>query len=512
MVTQLDAFAGRRRPSRKSSAARCALARARRSPSCSPARARSTPAWAAASTRPSPPSAPPSTAAPRSSTAKLERPLLELLHDAGEPARPDGLHPAGAVRARVRAVPSCGAPGASSRRRCSATASASTSPPASPASSRLEDGLGLVAERGRLMQALPAGGAMAAVFAAPDIVEEAIASSNRLAIAAINGPENVVVSGDAAALGEVVAALRERGIESRPLAVSHAFHSPLMDPALDALEAAASRVALRAPTLRLVSNVTGEVAGGEVADPAYWRRHVREPVRFRARHAGPARSGLRRLPRDRTRARADRHGRQVPLRRACLAALAAARSRRVRRDAREPRPAAHGRRSRRLGGVQSRQESLAADLPVRRRPPLDRHDPHRRRHAGRPAARATAAHRRQREDLRDAARRRPARLARRSPRRRRRDRPRHRLCRDGRRGGAQAARQGRGDPRPGPARAPDPERRDHRATGCHAARRRHRLRNPGPRRGHQFLAPACERHRDPHRSGHRLGAARIAAA
>jgi acyl transferase domain-containing protein len=145
----------------------------------------------------------------------------------------------------------------------------------------LEDGLRLIAERARLMQALPAGGAMAAVRAAPDRVLHAIAAfPHSVALAAENGPESVVVSGAAADVERVLARLRDDGIECRPLAVSHAFHSPLLEPALDALQAAAAAVTLLPPTRRLVSNVSGAPAGDEVCSPEYWRRHARQPVRF----------------------------------------------------------------------------------------------------------------------------------------------------------------------------------------------------------------------------------------
>ena len=144
----------------------------------------------------------------------------------------------------------------------------------------LEEGLGLIAERARLMQALPAGGAMAAVFAPPDVVQEML-TSDRLAIAAINGPENVVVSGDATALDGVLQQLAERGIGAKRLRVSHAFHSPLMDPILEPFERAAAEVSFAPPRLRLISNLTGKpVTVTGAADAAYWRGHIRAPVQF----------------------------------------------------------------------------------------------------------------------------------------------------------------------------------------------------------------------------------------
>jgi acyl transferase domain-containing protein/acyl-CoA synthetase (AMP-forming)/AMP-acid ligase II/acyl carrier protein len=148
---------------------------------------------------------------------------------------------------------------------------------------RLEDALRLVAERSRLMQSLPAGGAMAAVFADERRVAAAIAPhAAELSIAAVNGPAEMVASGDPGPLAAVLARLSAQGIEIRPLRVSHAFHSHLMDPILDAFEQAVSRLDLSPPRLPLISNLSGEPAGLEVTRADYWRRHAREPVRFAA--------------------------------------------------------------------------------------------------------------------------------------------------------------------------------------------------------------------------------------
>ncbi len=145
-----------------------------------------------------------------------------------------------------------------------------------------EDGLALIAARGRLMQSLPPGGAMAAVFAPEERVAEALAPHNgALAVACLNGPDSVVVSGEATALEEVLGRLAATGVRSQRLAVSHAFHSPLMDPILDDFERAARAVTYSPPRLGLVANVPGRtVTDGEVGHAGYWRRHAREPVRF----------------------------------------------------------------------------------------------------------------------------------------------------------------------------------------------------------------------------------------
>ena len=145
----------------------------------------------------------------------------------------------------------------------------------------LEDGLRLIAARGRLMSSLPAGGAMAAVFADEARVLAAIVPyAASVSVAAVNGPDQVVISGDGAAVEAVIADLRQDGIRAKRLTVSHAFHSPLMDSILRPFEQVAAEVRYARPRIRLFSNVTGEAAGAEVMAPAYWRDHIRQPVQF----------------------------------------------------------------------------------------------------------------------------------------------------------------------------------------------------------------------------------------
>ena len=148
----------------------------------------------------------------------------------------------------------------------------------------LEEGLALIAARGRMMQAMPSGGGMAAVFADEAHVARALAAfPGRLSIAAINAPNETVISGDADAVNEAVADFAAGGVASRVLDVSHAFHSHRLDPMLDALQDRADAITCRKPSVTFVSNLSGAPLDPEtLPDGEYWRRHAREPVRFAA--------------------------------------------------------------------------------------------------------------------------------------------------------------------------------------------------------------------------------------
>ncbi|MBY8845365.1 type I polyketide synthase [Streptomyces sp. SP2-10] len=146
----------------------------------------------------------------------------------------------------------------------------------------LPDAALLVAERGRLMQQMPSGGAMIAVQAAEEEVLPYLADFHgRVAVAAVNGPSSVVLSGDLAAVEETARMFGARGRKTRRLTVSHAFHSAHMDGMLDAFREVARGLEFRPPRIPLVSTLTGAVATAEeLRSPDYWVRHARGSVRF----------------------------------------------------------------------------------------------------------------------------------------------------------------------------------------------------------------------------------------
>ena len=145
----------------------------------------------------------------------------------------------------------------------------------------LEDGLALTAARGRLMQALPRDGEMAVVMAGRQRVAELIADfAGDIAIAAVNSPRNVVISGKRDAVRNALGRMKAAGISTTPLNVSHAFHSPLMEPMIGAFASAAAAVTMSASRIDIISNLTGERAGDEVTTTEYWCRHIRNPVVF----------------------------------------------------------------------------------------------------------------------------------------------------------------------------------------------------------------------------------------
>ncbi len=145
----------------------------------------------------------------------------------------------------------------------------------------LKDGLKLIAKRGKLMQELPSGGQMVSVMANQSKVEELIRPYiEKVAIAAINGPESVVISGGGEAIEAIVSQLESEGIKSKRLEVSHGFHSPLMEPMLGEFEEVANQVRYNQPQVKLISNVTGKQADERISTAKYWVDHVREAVQF----------------------------------------------------------------------------------------------------------------------------------------------------------------------------------------------------------------------------------------
>ncbi|MEV7405693.1 SDR family NAD(P)-dependent oxidoreductase, partial [Streptomyces sp. NPDC091267] len=161
----------------------------------------------------------------------------------------------------------------------------------------LPDAARLVAARGRLMQALPAAdGAMAALQATEEELRPLLEQAGPgVDIAAVNGPRSVVISGDGDAVRAVAARLEQDGRRTRPLRVSHAFHSSHMDAMLDAFRETAQDIAYHPARLPVISNVTGRLASdGELTTPDYWVRHVREAVRFGDGIRSLAAAGIRR--------------------------------------------------------------------------------------------------------------------------------------------------------------------------------------------------------------------------
>ena len=143
-------------------------------------------------------------------------------------------------------------------------------------------GLKIIAERGRLMQSLPTGGKMAAAKTDGGSLQKAIEASeiSGVQVAAYNGPKSSVMAGTEEAVAAMCQQLKDQGIATKELVVSHAFHSHLMDSILDPFEEFVQQYPLQRPITPLVSNLSGDLAGSEIMDAEYWRKHIRQPVAF----------------------------------------------------------------------------------------------------------------------------------------------------------------------------------------------------------------------------------------
>jgi acyl transferase domain-containing protein len=145
----------------------------------------------------------------------------------------------------------------------------------------LDDALWVVAERARLIEAMPEGRMLAAAAGPAEIEAVLEGGDDRVDVAALNGPAMTVLSGTPEAVDALAARLAEHGVTARPLRSAHAFHSSLLAPARAELAAAIAKVRRAAPTTPIVSNVTGELLTADQAtDPQYWAEHLCRPVRF----------------------------------------------------------------------------------------------------------------------------------------------------------------------------------------------------------------------------------------
>ncbi|MVF11049.1 SDR family NAD(P)-dependent oxidoreductase [Ketobacter sp. MCCC 1A13808] len=145
----------------------------------------------------------------------------------------------------------------------------------------LADAVRLICARGRLMASECEKGSMAAVFASAEETRNVIETLDSVIdIAAVNGPRNCVISGEKPAVEQAVALLTDEKIKAKLLTVSHAFHSPMMQPMLEAFAKEVAKVTLKAPRIRFISSKTGKTATQDVKKPEYWVEHVRDAVLF----------------------------------------------------------------------------------------------------------------------------------------------------------------------------------------------------------------------------------------
>lgn len=146
----------------------------------------------------------------------------------------------------------------------------------------MEDGLRLVAIRSNLMQSLPKNGEMAVIFAKPEGIEPLLQKySGKISIAGLNGPNNTVISGEKISVAKFIELVKQNGIRTKLLTVSHAFHSHLMEPILEQFKIKISKFKYKTPQIQLISNVTGKYFNeGEIPDEEYWTNHIKSTVKF----------------------------------------------------------------------------------------------------------------------------------------------------------------------------------------------------------------------------------------
>ncbi|WP_455772682.1 type I polyketide synthase, partial [Streptomyces hygroscopicus] len=145
----------------------------------------------------------------------------------------------------------------------------------------LPDACRLVAARATLMGHLPTGGTMATIAATPDeLAHDLAAHHGQVSIAALNTPGNTVISGPTEPVTQITTTWKAKGRKTRTLTVSHAFHSPQMDPILQPFQEAISELTYHPPTIPLISNLTGQPADHHITTPHYWTQHIRQPVHF----------------------------------------------------------------------------------------------------------------------------------------------------------------------------------------------------------------------------------------
>jgi len=158
----------------------------------------------------------------------------------------------------------------------------------------LEDGIKLICSRGRLMQSLPPGGVMISLQANEAAVKEAIADAlHAVSIAVINGPDQTVIAGEQIAAEEIKGLFDRKGVKTKTLQVSHASHSVLMEPILEAYGEVLSTISFRKPKCTLISNTTGKEADESICTVQYWKDHLRNTVRFSSGIGQLEKSGVR---------------------------------------------------------------------------------------------------------------------------------------------------------------------------------------------------------------------------